>query len=192
MVWPIARRALPPDGRLADGYALRTFGPQDAAAYLELMASAGFDAFDEAALAHWLGKVLPDGLFLAVHEATGRLAATAMASHNPAERHPFGGEVGWVAAAPGHRGRSLGAAVCAAAVARFLRAGYRRIYLKTDDWRLPALKTYLRLGFFPLLFSPDMAERWQRVCEQLDWPFCLELWSTARRQAPPGAKETPE
>jgi RimJ/RimL family protein N-acetyltransferase len=70
-----------------------------------------------------------------------------------------------------HAGKKLGRVVCAAATARFLRAGYRRIYLKTDDWRLPAIVTYLRLGYVPLLYAPDMAERWQAVHARLNWPY---------------------
>jgi mycothiol synthase len=94
-----------------------------------------------------------------------------MAGHHPAEGHPEGGELGWVAGDPEHRGRGLGLAVCAAVVARFLGAGYRRIYLRTDDFRLPAIATYLKLGFEPYLFTEGMAERWQRVCDQLGRPF---------------------
>jgi mycothiol synthase len=38
--------------------------------------------------------------------------------------------------------------------------GYRHIHLDTEDWRLPALKIYLRLGYKPLLYAPDMATCW--------------------------------
>jgi len=65
-------------------------------------------------------------------------------------------------------------AVCAAVVRCFADAGCRRIYLKTDDWRLAAIKVYLKLGFEPFLFLPDMRERWEAVCERLEWPFGRE------------------
>jgi mycothiol synthase len=110
-----------------------------------------------------LERVLPRGFFLAVHQETGVLAASAMATHCPMPMHPFGGELGWVAGHPGHAGKGLGLVVCAAALRRFLDAGYERIYLKTDDWRLPALKTYLKLGFEPFLFQAGMAERWKKI-----------------------------
>jgi mycothiol synthase len=51
-----------------------------------------------------------------------------------------------------------------------LRAGYRRIYLLTDDFRLPAIKTYLRLGFVPFLFEEGMEQRWREVLRRLEWP----------------------
>ena len=65
----------------------------------------------------------------------------------------------------------MGLATCAAVTARFLSAGYRNIYLKTDDFRLPAIKIYLKLGYAPFLFTPEMKARWEAVCRKLDWPF---------------------
>ena len=197
MVWPASRLDAPPDARVPDGYRLRALGPADAAAHAELMRRAGFSEWTAEKLGPWLLKVLPDGLFgIEVKKGSGvfsrngpagccaektpdpffTLVATAMATHNPTEQHPFGGELGWVAADPAHGGKGLGRAVCAAVVGRFLRAGYRRIYLKTDDWRLAAIKSYLKLGFVPFLHHPEMAERWRGVCEQLSWPFVPQEW----------------
>ena len=112
-----------------------------------------------------------EGLFFIVHDATGELVATAGANHSPSPLHPFAGQLGWVAVSPGHRGKRLGCCVCAAAVKRYLDAGYTDIYLQTDDWRLPAITTYLKLGFVPLLFAPDMEERWQDICSKLNVDF---------------------
>ena len=50
-----------------------------------------------------------------------QLVATTMAVHNPTELHPFGGEMGWVAADPAHAGGAAGLAVCAAVTARLVR-----------------------------------------------------------------------
>ena len=166
-----------------DGYVLRTFRSTDAAKYLDLMHAAGFTSWGPETLAGTLNHVLPDGLFVIEHES-GELVATAMATHSPAPLHPFGGELGWVAGHPEHRGKGLGAIVCAAVVDRFRRAGYRRIYLRTDDHRLPAIKVYLKLGFVPFLFAPDMQERWQAVCAKLNWPFTPEKWPSVESQAP--------
>ena len=54
---------------------------------------------------------------------------------------------------------------------RFLQAGYRRIYLKTDDFRLAALSTYLRLGFQPFHFASDMEPRWRAIFDTLGLPY---------------------
>ncbi len=44
-----------------------------------------------------------------------------------------------------------------------LAAGYRCICLQTDDFRLPAIRTYLKLGFEPLSRDPDTDARWRRA-----------------------------
>jgi predicted dehydrogenase/GNAT superfamily N-acetyltransferase len=175
MIWPERLLALAPRPELPEDYELRCYQGADEPQYLELMARAGFDNWDHDRLALVQRGVLPAGLFIVVHRPTGKLAATAMAVHNPSELHPYGGELGWVAGDPEHRGKRLGAAVCAAVVGRFIQAGYRRIYLQTDDWRLPAIKTYLRLGFEPFLFCEGMAERWQKLCKTLGWPRSADI-----------------
>ncbi len=167
MVWPERLLGSPPAVELPEGYRLRQYTDADADAYLALMQMAGFRTWDREQLAKTLPSVLPGGFFLAEWKATGALVATAMARHRPIEGHPNGGELSWVGADPDHKGKGLGAAVCAAVVARFLQAGYRDIYLLTDDWRLAAIEVYLRLGFEPLLFCEGMAERWAKVLAQL-------------------------
>lgn len=95
--------------------------------------------------------------------------------HDHTEQHPFGGELGWLAADPAHAGRGLGMAVSAAVTGRLISAGYRNIHLYTEEWRLAAIKTYLKLGYIPFLFAPEMAGRWRKVCAQLQWPFGPEV-----------------
>ncbi|MCU0521076.1 MAG: GNAT family N-acetyltransferase [Anaerolineae bacterium] len=177
MLWPEALLSGVPEPSLAPEYVLRIFDPdQDLADYLSLVHEAGFTDFDEQRVTGCLQRVLPDGFFVAVHMPTDELVATAMATHNPTRLHAYGGELGWVAGRSAHAGNGLGTAVCAAVVRRFLSAGYRRIYLLTDDWRLPALKVYLKLGFVPYLFEAGIAPRWQTICESLHWPYTPESW----------------
>ncbi len=171
MVWPECLLESPPVPRLPDGYGLKCYEQADEDAYTDLMAKAGFMGWDHERVARMVRDCLPDGFFLIVHRDTGRLVATAVSQHSPSELHPYGGQLGWVAGDPEHKGKGLGLAVCAAATARFIRAGYRDIYLRTDDFRLPAVKTYLKLGYEPLLFCEGMAERWRAVCEKLRWPM---------------------
>ncbi len=45
-----------------------------------------------------------------------------------------------------------------------LPAGYN---LCTDDWRLPAVKTYLNLGFEPEIIHESHPARWKAVFETL-------------------------
>jgi mycothiol synthase len=183
MLWPERLLASPPQVEVPRGYVLRTFRGDDAPGYLRLMAAAGFTGWDETMLGRWLLKVIPRGFFVAFDRASGEIVATAMAAHNPSRLHLRGGELGWVAGDPRHAGKGLGTAVCAAAIACFIEAGYRRIYLRTDDHRLAALKTYLKLGYVPFLFAPGMRERWQAVCAKLAWPFEPDTWPTPEDDA---------
>ncbi|MGQ9632492.1 MAG: GNAT family N-acetyltransferase [bacterium] len=171
MIWPKDRLNGPPSWSLPEGYTLRTYREGDAGEYIKLMRAAGFASWNESNLEDVLKKCLPGGLFFVVHNGTGAIVATSVAVHNPIEDHPFGGELGWVAADPAHRGRGLGYVVCAAVTKRFLDAGYKDIYLRTDDFRLPAIKTYLKLGWVPFLYAPDMEGRWRAVCEKLGIDF---------------------
>lgn len=176
MVWPADRLDSPPSVNVPAGYTLRTHQPGDENEFYKVMDLAGFKNWDDDTLRPWLKKMLPKGWFLIVHDASDEIVATAMATHNPTDMHPFGSELGWVAGHPEHTGKGLGMAVCAAVVRRQLQAGYENIYLLTDDPRLPAITVYLRLGWVPFLYAPDMEERWQAVCEQLNWPFTPHEW----------------
>ncbi len=182
MLWPEERLATPPVPQLPPGYTLRFFDPdRDMSAYLALMRGAGFAFFDEAFVRNMMPLVLPDGFLLAVHQPSGALAASALAVDKPAPWGAAAGELGWVGGSAEHRNKGLGLAVCAAAVARLIRAGYRCIYLLTEDFRLPALVTYLRLGFLPYLNAPDMHARWQAICQQIGWPFTPERWPSTEQ-----------
>jgi mycothiol synthase len=176
MVWPERLLGSPPEVVVAHGYECRPYRPGDEEEWFRVMTAAFGQEWNQDRLAPWLERMLPNGWFFILHRESGALAATAMACHRPAPLHPFGGELGWVAGDATHGGKGLGRAVCAAVTARFLAAGYRRIYLKTDDDRLAAIKTYLRLGYLPFLFTGGMDERWAEVCSRLEWPFEPERW----------------
>jgi predicted dehydrogenase/GNAT superfamily N-acetyltransferase len=169
MLWPKRLLAAPPPVVVPDDYEMRQYTPADEANYIELMAKAGFTGWTSQMVASTVRGILPGGFFLIVHRATGRLVATAMATHNPTSEHPYGGELGWVAGDPEHKGKGLGLAVCAAVLRRYIQAGYQEIYLRTDDFRLPALKTYLRQGWEPLYFCEGMKERWAEVFAKIGW-----------------------
>ena len=46
--------------------------------------------------------------------------------------------------------------------------GNHMVRLKSDDWRLSAVKAYLQCGFQPVLFDVDMDTRWKAICDKLD------------------------
>jgi mycothiol synthase len=176
MLWPARRLDDPPAVRMPPGYRLRLYRPGDEVGWCRLMALAGWPGWDGEKLRPWIVRIPPGSWFMAVDETTGQIVASAMGLHDASEQHPFGGELGWVAADPAHAGRGLGMAVSAAVTARLLTMGYRDVHLYTEHWRLAALKTYLKMGYEPLLYLPEMPERWRAVCEQLGWPFTPEAW----------------
>jgi mycothiol synthase len=178
MVWPERLLDAPPVVLPPMGYSVRVYRPGDEPRFYEIMALAGWKGWDDHILQPSLAKIIPGGWFMAVHDRTHEIVATAMASHNCRGEYPFWGELGWLAGDPANSGKGLGMAVSAAVTARFVAAGHRRIHLFTEDFRLAALKTYLKLGYVPFLYSPDMQYRWKTICEQLGWTYAPEAWGS--------------
>jgi len=175
MILPRQRFAQSLQYSAPSGYTVRTWIRNDYDGYVRLMTRAGFPQWtDPQRLATSLERCLPRGIFLVIEEHSGEFVATATAWHHPSQEHPFGGELAWVAADPDHKGKQLGAVASVAATVRLIQAGYEEIYLRTDDYRLPAIKTYFKLGWEPFLCAPDMAERWRAVCQQLNWHYPIE------------------
>ncbi|HEX8551533.1 MAG TPA: GNAT family N-acetyltransferase [Abditibacteriaceae bacterium] len=160
MLWPSSKTPAP---TVAEGYVLRASQPSDASGIRAVLAASGLAVWTDEELESQLKNTLPRGCFVVEHLASGTIVATAQARHAPGDLHPEGGEVGWVAAHPDHSGKQLGRSVVAAATLRLQQAGYTRIFLLTDDFRLPAIKTYVALGFEPFLFEGGMKVRWENL-----------------------------
>jgi mycothiol synthase len=176
MVWPEHLLTTPPAVQLPPDYTVRTYREGDERRFYEVMDLAGWPGWDDEKLRPWLMRIVPEGWYMVVHTASGEIVATAMALHDHTWSQAFTGEVGWVAGDPAHAGKALGRAVSAAVTARFIEIGYRHIHLYTEDWRLAALKTYLKLGYIPFLYTPEMTKRWHAICTQLAWPFTPARW----------------
>jgi mycothiol synthase len=179
MLWPESKLQSPPAFQVPEGFELRAYRPEDDRALFQLMNRAGFSGWGAADLKVWLPRALPRGYFLIVNRETNRMVATTLAAHHPSPLHPFGGELAWAAVDPAYRRRGLGYATCAATTCRLIESGYRRIYLTTDDHRLPAIKLYLTLGYVPLLFEESMPARWQNICRQLAWNYTPGSWPSS-------------
>lgn len=100
-----------------------------------------------------------------VVERDGRIVATASVRYHA--RFPQSGYVHWVGVDPAYRGLRLGTIVMARVIRRFLADGRRSAMLETDDFRLPAIVSYLGQGFVPQYPEPDHEARWSRIFEQL-------------------------
>jgi mycothiol synthase len=136
------------------GYTLRTYRAGDEAAWGEIMNSPqgiGSEWTPEKVRERLIDKpqFRAGGLFFATSDADGgRPVASACAwLKDPAELAL--GTLHMVAALPEHRGRGLGRLVCLAVLHHFRGRGFRAVDLSTDDFRVPAIKSYLGLGFVP-------------------------------------------
>jgi len=160
---------LPPVPDCPVGCVLRAAGHGDADALAELLTSA-FAEF------HWTAQRVRESLLddpnvpatFVVAREDGRLLATASAQRIPA--YEPDGFLHWVASSPEARGLGLGALVSLAAMHRLRELGFRACRLTTDDERIPAIRTYLRLGFLPVVEDDTHPGRWRALAEQLpDW-----------------------
>lgn len=161
-----------PELKIAEGFRLRNILDEDLAAYNELRTSVEFPAWEpEYLIGFYRNKVLEGGFFLIEEIATGRFAASTGAETTDIPELKNVGVMGWVMCHPDFRGKSLGKSASVAAMQRLAQAGYKYFMLSTDDFRLPALKTYLNLGWRPWLFMDDMEGRWRAVAEKLNMSF---------------------
>jgi mycothiol synthase len=176
MVWPAYLLEDCPLVQLPSGYRLRPYQGGDELRFFKVMELAGWLGWNADKLRPWQERILPQGWLIAVHEKSLEIVATGMALRDCCEFGCQGGEIGWIAVDPAHRGKGLGFAVSAAVTRRLMQEGYRHIHLYTEDWRLAALRTYLKLGYIPFLYAPDMMERWRTICARLQWPFTPERW----------------
>jgi mycothiol synthase len=181
MAWPAVTDRTPIDTRVPRDYLIRTYRPGDEPAFLDLMALMDFDPWSPQKLEYNLGRILPDGWFFALDARTTEIIATAMSLHNYSGDSPFTGDLGWLACHPEHRGRGLGYSLAALVTNRFLTAGYTRIQLRTEYYRLPAIKTYLKLGYRPVMYCKEAQEQWREVCRQVGWPYTPDRWPDRSR-----------
>ncbi|WP_421383098.1 GNAT family N-acetyltransferase [Bacillus salacetis] len=178
----------PPVYPLPEGYEVADYQESDSPEYIELLKAEGWN-LNADAFQTFLHKVLPGGLFLIKNKTTGEIAATAAALHNPESTHytfPFGGDIGFVRTHPDHRNKGLGLFVTALAAERLIKADYQSIRIVTNDERLPALKTYIKLGFVPFLYELDMKARWHDVYRKLGLEANKTGWKIPVEKEVPG------
>lgn len=167
MTWPHGSTPLSTCETPGD-YRVRQMTDDDEQACAALLDHVGFSGWTRSRFRALRGSVLPGGGFVVEHQATGRVVAMALAQHAPHPAHPEGGQLGWVAVHPDHRGRGLAGIVCGHATRRLFEVGYREPFLLTDDFRLPAIATYLRLGWVPVEDGAGTKARWDAVRHALD------------------------
>ena len=102
----------------------------------------------------------PEGLFFATYQ--GQPVGTACSWKGSPDETKMG-YVHMVGVMPGHQGHGLGYLVSLATLHFFKEHGFQEAMLDTDDQRIPALITYLRLGFEPVLRDDGQRHRWALI-----------------------------
>ncbi|MDD2503419.1 MAG: GNAT family N-acetyltransferase [Clostridia bacterium] len=69
---------------------------------------------------------------------------------------------------PEYAGHHLGLHASLAAMKQARKEGFARMVLRTDDFRIPAIKIYLRLGFLPAIIHENQIRRWKIVLTNIN------------------------
>ncbi len=161
-----------PDMVLPPGYTMRASHAGDGLHWARIIRESFKDiSYDEASFDRIM-KSHPayqaDRIFF-VCAPDGTPCATASAYRQGA----YGPEVGYlhyVGVSPAHLGQKLGAIVSLMVLRKFRSEGLKGAVLQTDDFRLPAIRTYVKLGFSPLIVHENQPTRWATVFTKLGVP----------------------
>ena len=94
----------------------------------------------------------------------------ATASCKRTGEDPHLGYLHWCGVQPEAQGARLGRMVCIAVLKAFAAEGMTAAILDTDDFRMPAIKTYLNLDFEPEIRDEEDRERWSKILSALALP----------------------
>ena len=179
MVWPDARPS--PELKPVPGYRVQVL-PKDADDWWLDIQCGAVPHYTPASLQPYLtryrGLALPDGILVAIDASSGRPVATAGTLQSPRRDHfQNGGEIGWVATVPDHRGRGLGAWLCTRALSQLIgTVTVETIFLSTGADMPAAIRLYTRLGFLPYIYTHDLLDQWNKICSEIGLPFEPDQW----------------
>lgn len=146
--------------QLPAGYKIRTFQPGDEKAW-EFIINNSFkynSNFEKEIKSQKYFS--PERIIFICHGDTP--VATATAWHRP-EWGQYMGYLHMVGALSSHGGKGLGFQASLAALHQMKKEDRLATILETDDFRIPAIKTYLRLGYKPLLIHENQGKRWDKI-----------------------------
>ena len=151
-----------------EGYYMRSYQKGDGAGWCGccIDGSLGVDEISEAVFERKMlsdHNVNPDNIFFLI-APSGEIAGTVTYRY---ANDKDTGTIHMVGITKKYLGRHLALPMLLHAVNKIIEDNKTTIDLTTDDWRLPAIKTYLRAGFKPVYHMPDMEERWRLIMEQI-------------------------
>ena len=164
---------------LPHGYSIRTYKEGDEEAWVEIVNNSLSSKWDvERCRRELTGcpQFKPKGLFFATY--AGKSVGTTCAwTKSPREKKV--GNVHMVGVLPEHRGKRLGYALCLNVLEFFKENGFQCARLSTNDFRLPAIKTYLNLGFEPDYINKTHRMRWNAIFARL---ASRDQWSSTEHK----------
>ena len=155
---------------IPDNYKLRTYQEGDDAHWAEIINSSfGGNRTVKDTYSQIIDcpQFSPDGLFFITQDDQPIGTACAW------KRDTNETEIGYlhmVGVKPDHSGRRLGKWVSLAVIHYFCEHSFKCVILETDDFRIPAVKTYLNLSFVPLFVDTDHSKRWDNLFKKLKLP----------------------
>ena len=166
MIW--IEDLVPQFNAIPKRYLLRQIEKKDRESYFQLF----MQTFNvKSRLDELINNSLNNGFFVVEDLSTALLVSSAVAAIYPSPRHPQGASLQWVMTDELHKGNGLGSAVVASATQKLIEAGYHKPFLSTDDWRLPAISIYLKIGWKPFVFNKTMENRWKAVFTKIGLEF---------------------
>jgi mycothiol synthase len=154
---------LPEVPPLPGGYTLRTFADGDMPSLIATLADSFHEYWDEARVARELTAAADvQTVYVVAHG--DRVVGTASSRYVP-ERYPDAGYIHWVGVSSEHLRRGIASALLVRILHEFLERGYPSAVLETDDFRIPAIRSYMKLGFVPIydVRGEDHRGRWSKV-----------------------------
>lgn len=151
---------------IPEGYQLVPYTPKHDAAWISVLNLSGeFGKWDKSVLRREILSIMIEGGGV-LAERNGTLIGCATACY--AKRFSPYALLSYVLVLPDHRGLGLGRTLSAATISIIRKAGYPGVILQTDDNRIPAIRSYLRLGFEPCLGIDAASDaRWRKVLEHV-------------------------
>lgn len=150
---------------MPEGYVLREASEGDAIGIAAVLESSFLDRWSEERVMNELleNVGVPETYIV---EANGVVVGTASYQHQK-DPDPEAGWLHYVGVLPEARGFGLGEVLSQRVLIEALARGNSSVYLTTDDPRVPAIKTYLKLGFKPDNWHESHEERWLAIRAQL-------------------------
>ena len=159
-----------PEANIPDGFELRAIRQDEKAKWESLYGKAFKRDSDFTFQSEQESKpgYVGDGVLGIFHGDKLVATGTALCTHEWPE-----GFVHNIAADSEYSGKKLGYEITAAVLRRLRADGFAKAGLTTDDFRLPAIKSYHKLGFIPVLSVDEtMRDRWEKIYGIFGWELC--------------------